>query len=57
MAGPPAPPLIPDAYMDYADIFLKEALDILPPHCSYNHKIILETKNNLGYSPLYKMTA
>jgi hypothetical protein len=30
---------------------------MLPPHRSYNHKIVLEAKNNLGYSPLYKITA
>jgi hypothetical protein len=30
---------------------------MLPPHRSYDHKIVLEAENNLGYSPLYKMTA
>jgi hypothetical protein len=43
--------------MDYANIFLKKALDILPLYRLYNHKIILEAKNNLGYSPLYKIIA
>ncbi len=57
IAGPPAPLLIPNAYADYANIFLKEALNMLPPHCLYNYKIILEAKNYLGYSPLYKIIA
>jgi ubiquinone biosynthesis protein COQ9 len=49
--------LIPNAYINYANVFLKEALNMLPPHRLYNHKIILEAKNNLGYSPLYKIIA
>ncbi len=57
IARPPAPPPIPDAYTNYADVFSKEASDMLPPHHSYDHKIILEAENNLGYSPLYKITA
>ncbi len=30
---------------------------MLSPHCLYNYKIILEAKNNLKYSPLYKIIA
>ncbi len=30
---------------------------MLPPHRLYNHKIVLEAKNNLGYSLLYKIIA
>ena len=37
-------------------MFLTEELDKLLPHCLYNHKIVLEGENTLGYSPLYKMT-
>jgi hypothetical protein len=57
IARPLALLLIPDAYADYANIFLKEASDMLPPYCLYNYKIVLEAKNNLGYSPLYKIIA
>jgi hypothetical protein len=38
------------------DIFSKAASDILPPHRSYDHKIILEKENTLTYSPLYKIS-
>jgi hypothetical protein len=30
---------------------------MLPPHRLYNYKIVLEAKNNLGYSLLYKIIA
>jgi hypothetical protein len=30
---------------------------MLPPHRLYDYKIVLEAKNNLGYSPLYKIIA
>jgi hypothetical protein len=30
---------------------------MLPPHRLYNYKIILKAKNNLKYSPLYKIIA
>ena len=39
--------------MGYKDIFLKAALDKLPPYQMYNYKIQLEADNLLGYSPLY----
>jgi hypothetical protein len=57
ITGPPALLLTPNAYADYADVFLKEALNMLPPHRLYDYKIVLEAKNNLGYSPLYKIIA
>ena len=34
----------------------KEASNILPPPRVYDYKIDLEKPNDLGYSPLYKMT-
>ena len=39
-------------------MFSKAKSDILPPHRSYDHKIVLEedTKKLLKYSPLYKMS-
>jgi hypothetical protein len=37
-------------------VFSKEASDILPLYCAYDHHIQLEKLNTLSYSPLYKMT-
>src|SRR6266567_693888 len=45
--------LLPTIYTGYKDIFLKAALNKLPPHQIYNYKIQLEANNSLGYSPLY----
>jgi hypothetical protein len=47
---------VPEAYHDFIDIFSKAASDLLPPHRSYDHKIILEKENTLTYSPLYKIS-
>jgi hypothetical protein len=41
-------------------VFLKEALNQLPPHCTYDHKIQLENAdslNDIGYSLLYYYSA
>ena len=46
--------LFPIIYIKYKNIFLKAALDKLPPHQIYNHKIQLEANNLLGYSPFYQ---
>ena len=40
-------------FLDYIDVCSKATLDTLSLHRAYNHKIELETKNNLGYSPLH----
>ena len=45
--------LLPIIYIGYENTFLKIALDKLPPHQIYNHKIQLKANNSLGYSPLY----
>ena len=47
---------LPEQYWDYEDVASKEASNILPPPRVYDHKIDLEKPNDLGYSPLYKMT-
>ena len=47
---------VPEAYYDFMDIFSKAVSDLLPPHRSYDYKIILEKENTLTYSPLYKMS-
>jgi hypothetical protein len=47
---------VPEVYHDFIDIFSKAASDLLPPHRSYDHKIILEKENILTYNPLYKIS-
>ncbi|MDI6015466.1 reverse transcriptase/ribonuclease H family protein, partial [Escherichia coli] len=47
---------LPEQYRAFADVFSKEASDILPPHRPYDHKIELTGKNTLTYCPLYKST-
>src|ERR1700721_161770 len=47
---------VPKIYKEYLDAFSKKASDILAPHRPYDHKIILESENKLGFSSLYKMT-
>ena len=46
----------PPEYTEFTDIVSKEALNTLPLHRPYDHKIELEKLNTLSYSPLYKMT-
>jgi hypothetical protein len=43
-------------YHDLINVFLKSALDKLPPYRSYDHKIQLKGDLLIGYSPLYKQT-
>ena len=44
---------LPEEYRAYKDRFSKAALDELPPHRSYNHKIKLDASASLSYSLLY----
>jgi hypothetical protein len=46
---------VPEAYYDFIDIFSKVVSNLLPPHRSYDYKIILEKENIFIYSPLYKI--
>ena len=39
-------------YYDLINVFLKTESDKLSPHWSYNYKIELTSKNNLGYTSL-----
>ncbi len=48
--------VLPEQYWNFTRVFLTEESDKLPPYCSYDHKIVLEGENTLGYSLLYKMT-
>jgi hypothetical protein len=45
---------VPKEYYNLINIFSKSALDKLPPHRLYNHKIQLEGNLPIRYSPLYK---
>src|SRR6266536_213282 len=45
-----------EQFWNFTRAFLTEESDKLPPHRLYDHKIVLEGDNTLGYSPLYKMT-
>jgi len=47
---------LPAAFSDYIDVCSKAASDTLSPHRAYDHKIELETENNLGYSPLHRQS-
>jgi hypothetical protein len=47
--------ILPKEYSSYADVFSKEASNVLPPHRSYDHKIQIDDstdKESLGYCPL-----
>src|SRR6266487_6612701 len=48
--------VLPEQFWNFTRAFSTEESDKLPPHRSYDHKIVLEGDNTLGYSPLYKMT-
>jgi transposase InsO family protein/predicted aspartyl protease len=46
---------LPSEYAEYADVFSREASNVLPPHRAYDHKIHIEDPKGagaLGYSPL-----
>jgi hypothetical protein len=45
---------MPKEYHNLINVFSKSALDKLPPHRLYNHKIQLEGNLPIRYSPLYK---
>ena len=47
---------LPAMYSEYIDVASKVALDTLPSHRAYDHKIKLEAENSLGYSPLYRQS-
>ena len=47
---------LPVEFQDLEDIFSQTDSDKLPPHCTIDHKIVLEEENSLGFSPLYHMS-
>jgi hypothetical protein len=42
-------------YQDLSDVFSQTDSDKLSLYCTIDHKIVLEQKNSLGFSPLYHM--
>ena len=51
-----AGPGIPPDYTDSADLFDKEAADVLPAHQEWDHCIPLEKAKSLPYRPIYGLT-
>lgn len=47
---------LPQTYWEYADCFSKPASNEMPPHRSYDHKILLNSDAKLGTGPLYSMS-
>jgi hypothetical protein len=47
---------VPAEYIEFLDVFSKKISDQPAPHRSYNYKIVLESENTLGFSPLYKIS-
>jgi hypothetical protein len=47
---------VSNIYKKFIDVFSKIESDKLPPHRSYDYKIMLESDNTLKYSPLYKIS-
>jgi len=46
---------LPEEFRDFADVFSREASNVLPPHRPYDHKIQINNPKgpeSLGYSPL-----
>jgi hypothetical protein len=48
---------LPERYHQFADVFSKIQSDELPQRKEYDHRIELEREVELGYCPLYRMTA
>jgi hypothetical protein len=49
--------LLPSQHHPFRDVFSKQAADEMPPHRTYDHKIVLENDAVLGHSPLYNHSA
>jgi hypothetical protein len=47
---------LPAQYQDLANVFSQADSNVLPPHRTIDHKIVLEQENSLGISPLYQMS-
>ena len=49
--------IVPVEFHDLLDVFSKQEADKLPPHRSYDHKIVLKDGAIPSSGPLYKMSA
>ena len=47
---------LPPEYRDFSDVFDRTKADELPPHRSYDHKIIIEGEDQLPRSRIYPMS-
>ena len=48
--------LVPEVYHDFLDLFLESAVETLPPHRPYDHKIRLKEGFQPPFGPLYSMS-
>ena len=47
---------VPEYLLPYSEAFSKGESNKLPPHRSYDHRIVLDQPHDLKYSPLYNMS-
>jgi len=47
---------LPRIHHKFADVFDRKPAESLPPHRTYDHKIVLEDKLTMGHGPLYNMS-
>ena len=50
------PPLIPEQYQSYSNVFVKQKADKLPPHRSFNHRIPLNKGKVPPFGPIYSLS-
>ncbi|SAM61046.1 uncharacterized protein UBRO_20210 [Ustilago bromivora] len=50
------PDIIPPEYHQYLDVFSKVEADKLPPHCTYDHQILLEEGKPLPFGFIYSLS-
>jgi len=54
LQGTATAPSIPQAYVDYADVFLKSEAECLSAHKKHDH-VIDNNEKNPSHSPLYNL--
>jgi hypothetical protein len=45
--------LLPEEYREFTDVFSREELDKLPPHCHYDHRIPIPEGSVPPFGPMY----
>jgi hypothetical protein len=48
--------LVPEEYHEFLPLFNKAVADVLPPHRSYDHRILLKENFDPPFGPLYSMS-